>query len=475
MSRSPPYDDCRGSTMTSPRAGFAGDMPNQDLSGRSLTRDAAGYEAARRGTMWNANVPARFPDRIVRASSVDDVIAAVRAAKADGRHIGVRSGGHGWSGNHMRDDGVVIDLSGLTELTIDKAAMAATAGPGVGGSELLKTLMKEGLFFPVGHCRGVALGGYLLQGGFGWNSRMVGPACENVTAIDYVDADGNLRHASETENQEMLWAARGAGPGFFGVVVRFHLRLHLKPAFIGMLAIQYPVERLEALVRWMGEIGPSVPPQVELQFIVSRNPSFPPPIRRATRTSPVRIELLAPVMAESRSAAKAANSFLSTRPKGARVRTPLVPVPLSSMFSGVMQHYPAATNWETDNLWTHASADELLPHLLSVAAAMPPPPAHMLWLNWAPPPSRPDMAFSVEDLTYLAFYGGWKDPSDAAGTTAWSRGNVSAMQPLSTGVQFADDPGRPSRAVSETAQARLDALRAQHDPEGRFHRWIGSI
>jgi FAD/FMN-containing dehydrogenase len=303
---------------------------------------------------------------------------------------------------------------------------------------------------------------------------MVGPACENVTAIDYVDADGELRHASETENHEMLWTARGSGPGFFGVVVRFHLRLHRKPAFIGMLAIQYPVERLEDLVRWMGEIGPSVPPQVELQFIVSRNPSFPPPIRRATRTSPVRIELLAPVMAESRSAAKAATSFLSTRPKGARVRTPLVPMPLSAMFSGVMQHYPAATNWETDNLWTHASADELLPHLLSVAAAMPPPPAHMLWLNWAPRNARADMAFTVEDLTYLAFYGGWKDPSDAAATTAWSRGTVAAMQPLSSGVQFADDPGRPARAVSESAQDRLEVLRADHDPDGRFHRWIGS-
>ena len=227
--------------MTNPQAALPSDMPNQDLSDRSLTRDAAAYEAARRSTMWNANVPARFPDRIVRASSVDDVIATVRAAKADGMQVGVRSGGHGWSGNHMRDGGVVIDLSGLTDLTIDKTAMTATAGPGIGGSDLLKTLMKEDLFFPVGHCRGVALGGYLLQGGFGWNSRMLGPACENVAAIDYVDADGELRHASETENQEMLWAARGSGPGFFGVVVRFHLRLHRKPAFIGMLAIHYPV------------------------------------------------------------------------------------------------------------------------------------------------------------------------------------------------------------------------------------------
>ncbi|CAB4885784.1 MAG: FAD-binding protein [Actinobacteria bacterium] len=460
--------------MTSSTAPSRNGTPDRDDLRRSVTRDNEGYDAARRATMWNANVPARFPDAIVHARSIDDVVAAVRAAKAAGRRIGVRSGGHGWSGNHVRDGGVLLDMSGLTDVTIDKAAMTATAGPGVGGSDLLKTLMKEGLFFPVGHCRGVALGGYLLQGGFGWNSRMVGPACENVTAIDYVDADGDLRHASETENEEMLWAARGSGPGFFGIVVRFHLRLHRRPAFIGTWAVQYPAERLEDLVRWMDAIGPDVPPQVELQFIVSRNPSFPPPIRRATRRSPVRIELLAPVMAESRSAAKAATAFLATRPKGARVRTPLLPMPMGAMFSGVMQHYPSATNWETDNLWTHASPDELLPHLLHVAATMPPPPAHMLWLNWAPPPTRPDMAFTVEDLTYLAFYGGWKDPTDAAGTTAWSRETVAAMQSLSSGVQFADDPGRPARAVSEPAQVRLEALRAQHDTDGRFHRWIGS-
>jgi FAD/FMN-containing dehydrogenase len=270
----------------------------------------------------------------------------------------------------------------------------------------------------------------------------------------------------------MLWAARGSGPAFFGVVVRFHLRLHRKPAFIGNVVTQYPVERLEDLVRWIDGIGPDVPPQVELQWVISRNPSFPPAVRKPTRTSPVRLELAATVMAESRSAAKTALSFMATRPKGARIRTPLVPTPMGAMYSAVMQHYPTA-RWETDNLWTHASADELLPHLLRVAATVPPPPAHMLWLNWAPQGELTDMAFTVEDRTYLSFYGGWLDDADAADVTAWSRGNVAAMESLSTGVQFADDPGRPSRAVSESAQARLEALRAEHDPEGRFHRWIG--
>src|ERR1700716_1284426 len=80
------------------------------------------------------------------------------------------------------------------------------------------------LFFPSGHCMTVGLGGFLLQGGFGWNSRLWGPACASVTAVDVVTADGALVHADETQNSDLLWAARGAGPGFFGVITRFHLR-----------------------------------------------------------------------------------------------------------------------------------------------------------------------------------------------------------------------------------------------------------
>ena len=55
-------------------------------------------------------------------------------------------------------------------------------------------LAAQKLFFPFGHCEGVGLGGFLLQGGFGWHSRAMGMGCENVLAIDYVDADGELRH-----------------------------------------------------------------------------------------------------------------------------------------------------------------------------------------------------------------------------------------------------------------------------------------
>ena len=442
--------------------------------GRTLARDDAGYETARRDAVWRTNMPDRFPDRIVAANTVGDVVAAVRAAKAEGRQVAVRSGGHSWSANHVRDGGVLIDVSRLNSFTIDRSAMTATAEPGLGGSALLAELMKRDLFFPVGHCLGVAIGGYLLQGGFGWNGRAFGIACSNVIAIDYVDADGELRHASETENTDMLWAARGSGPDFFGVVVRFHLRVYPKPGFIGTSVITYPVKRLADLVRWVDRIGPSVPPGVEMQFVISRSASFPPPLRRRTVHSPVSIELATTVMADSRSAAKAATAYMAGAPKGARLRIPLLPMSMPVMYSGVMQHYPEA-NWETDNLWTHAGADELLPHIQRIADTMPAPPAHFLWLNWAPTMDLPDMAYTVEDRTYLAFYGGWLDGADGAATTRWSRDNAAAMESLSTGVQFADDPGRPSRGISESAQSRLEAIRAVHDPEGRFNRWIGAV
>lgn len=75
-------------------------------------------------------------------------------------------------------------------------------------------LYEHNLFFPAGHCKGVCIGGYLLQGGYGWNGRKLGIACESVIGIDVVTADGEYIHANETENADLFWAARGAGGGF---------------------------------------------------------------------------------------------------------------------------------------------------------------------------------------------------------------------------------------------------------------------
>lgn len=99
-------------------------------------------------------------------------------------------------------------------MTVDVDNLTATVSPSTrGGQEFAPFLGQHGLVFPGGHCSTVGLGGYLLQGGQGWNSRQWGWGCENVLGVDVVTADGDLVRADAETNSDLYWAARGQGRG----------------------------------------------------------------------------------------------------------------------------------------------------------------------------------------------------------------------------------------------------------------------
>lgn len=418
--------------------------------------------------MWNARLPDRYPDVIVKARDVYDVVAAVKLARREDLRIGVRSGGHSWAGNHVRDGGLLLDLSALDEVTVDAEAMRATTGPGRAGNELAALLGRKGLFFPTGHCKGVCVGGYLLQGGFGWHSRELGLACMSVVGLDLVTAEGDIVYASEQENPDLYWAARGAGPGFFCVVTRFHLRVYPKPKVMGFALHSYPISVLEELFRWAHAIGPEVPSSVEFQMVLSQ---------KSANVGGPGIEVFAPVFADGLRPALDALSFLnkSDLRRKAALKVPFAPSSLSLMYRAVMSHYPEDTRWAVDNMWTRAPIDALLPGLQKIAETLPPPPSHMLWLNWSPPRDRPDMAFSMEDDTYIALYGGWKHARDDAKHAHWAESRMREMSHLATGCQLADENlgRRPARFVADHHLTKLDEIRTSRDPKNRFHHWMG--
>jgi FAD/FMN-containing dehydrogenase len=438
----------------------------REFEGRAFRRDDDGYEQARCAAVWNARTPERYPDLIVQAEAEQDVVRAVQLAGEAGMRIGVRSGGHSWAGNHLRDGGMLLDLSRLDSVAIDPAAMSAAVGPGCCSNELLGTLAERDLFFPVGHCEGVAVGGYLLQGGFGWNGRVHGPACLSVAAIDVVTAAGELVRADERSHPDLFWAARGSGPGFFGAVTRFHLRLQPKPKVVANGVFLYPIEVLEEVFRWAHEIGPRVSRALELMVIVHRD-----------MDDELEIAVTAPALVESAEEAAEALALLETCPvrERAKLAVPNVEVGLADLFAAVHESYPDGHRYSADNMWTHAPVEELLPGLRRIAETLPEAPSHMLWMNWGPSPPRPEMAYSVEDDTYIALYGVWRDPADDEANVAWATDRMAEMAPLASGIQLADENlgRRPARFVSEANLARLDRVRAEYDPEGRFHAWMG--
>jgi FAD/FMN-containing dehydrogenase len=406
----------------------------------------------------------------VLAASEADAVAAVRLATEEGLTVTVRSGGHSWAGNHLRDGAVLIDLSALGGHEVDEAAMTARVQPGCRGNELLDALGRSELFFPAGHCPGVGLGGYLLQGGYGWNGRLHGPACMSVDAIDVVTADGELVRADETQNADLLWAARGAGPGFFGVVTAFHLRLQRRPRVTANALVAYPASALADVFAWAQEIAPRVPRTMELMLIVHRD-----------EAGEVEIAVTAPVLVDDEAEARAALELLQSCPVlgAAKLNVPYVELALADLYAGVHASYPDEHRYAVDNMWTSAPATALTPGLERIAATLPSAPSHMLWMNWGPgatpAPPRGDMAYSCEDDTYIALYAVWQDPALDEANLAWATDSMRAMEPLASGIQLADENlgRRPARFAGEQQMRRLDELRRARDPDGRFHEWMG--
>jgi FAD/FMN-containing dehydrogenase len=128
-------------------------------------------------------------------------------------------------------------------------------------------------------------------------------------------------------------------------------------------------------------------------------------------------------------------------------------------------------------MWTHAPVEDLLPGLWRIAATLPAAPSHMLWMNWGPSPARPEMAYSVEDQTYIALYGVWSEVADDAANVAWVAERMGEMEGLASGIQLADENlgQRPARFASDANMVRLDAVRERYDPDGLFHAWMGRL
>ena len=141
------------------------------LRGELIQPGDATYDAAR--TVYWGSVDRR-PALIVRAEDDVDVIAAVDYARETGTPIAVRSGGHGFAGHGMVDDGIVVDLSGMKAMRIDPVRRTARVQPGLTWGEYAEQAQAYGLATTSGDVHSVGVGGRTVDGGVGWMVRKYG-------------------------------------------------------------------------------------------------------------------------------------------------------------------------------------------------------------------------------------------------------------------------------------------------------------
>ena len=448
------------------------------IEGKVTTGTDPGYENLRRELIWNQLTPARYPQLVVQVATEQDVVEAVRFARANRMKIAVRGGGHNWVGFSLRDGSLLIDLGRLDQVSINREARMAAIQPAVTSRELNRQLAAHGLAFPVGHCPTVPLSGFLLNGGLGWNFNSWGLACFSVEAANVVTADGSLVVANQEQHADLLWALRGAGPGFFAVVTQYRLKLYPVPRAITTSTYYYPLQRIEEVGAWAAGIARQLPREVELTIICA---PAPPVLAERSRSSNGFVGILsATAFVDTRSEAAAPLSLLESCPVAPAWLTKEVnqSTPLDALLELIGMLCPERHRYLADTLWSDSPPAQQLATVREYFLHAPSPKSLALCVFPTGAEGRaavlPDAAFSMTAGTLLFCYAIWERPEDDAANAAWHRETIAALAPFAVGhyvgeTDIVAEPARAARSFAPADWQRLQALRRTYDPDGLFH------
>ena len=431
------------------------DSLSNTLDGAVLVAGEPGYDAAR--AVWNAMVDRR-PRLIARCRNVADVQAAIRAARDLNLEIGVRCGGHSVVGLGVPDDGLMIDLTPMGGVRVDPTQRRAWVQGGALLGALDRTTQQHGLATTAGNVSHTGVGGLTLGGGMGWLARQYGLSCDNVVAFEMVTAEGDIVHASATENADLYWGLRGGG-GNFGVVTEFEFRLHEVGTAALITELSFPLEAAGSVLRIWRDLSVEAP-------------------RQATFTASLPGEENVVTVGFVWAGDRAAAQLPSMKPLG----RPLTERAVELSYVELQQIDDAPQGHALRRYWKGhylpKLSDEAIEALLQSRTASPTGGLPNIGLQAyggaiAEVPDR-DTAFAFRDTAFeYVAASKWEDPAEDERRIVLARRTAAALDPFAQGqyVNTLADEGAEGvrRAYPPDKLARLTALKDKYDPENVFH------
>lgn len=196
------------------------------LTGRVILSNDPSYDKVRLVSNFYPSKN-KFPKAIVYCRNIKDVQNAIKWARCNKVPIRIRSGGHNHEGFSTGTNVIIIDVSEMKQLQIDKSKQIATLQPGLTGKELYNKLYQQGLTQVGGTCSDVGISGLMLTGGMGPLFRRQGISCDSLINLEVVDANGKLIHVTKNnEHRNLFWASCGGGGGNFGVVTSMSIKVY---------------------------------------------------------------------------------------------------------------------------------------------------------------------------------------------------------------------------------------------------------
>ena len=429
------------------------------LKGQLLLAGDAGYDAARKP--WNGAFD-KHPALIARCANAADVARSVEFARTHALPLALRGGGHSFAGYSSLDGGLLIDLSPMRQVRIDRAAGSVRVEAGALLADVDRESLAANLVTSTGTVSHTGVAGFALGGGFGRLARKLGLACDNLIGADVVTADGRAIRASANDNADLFWALRGGG-GNFGAVTAFEFRAHPSPRTIGG-AVVFAFEKPRELLRAYADFSAAA--SDEFFAMVDIVPT------------PEGKRIMAVEVCHCGDDATVERELATLRKIGTVVNDTVQSAPYATLQAGIDSHYPAGRGYYLKSGFvrdiTPALIEATVNHLEAASAPAPFCIASFLQLGGAI--SRVDpkaTAYWHREAGHQVLLAGvWDESENAAPRQQWVRQGWSRLEPHTDGFYVnllaPDEAGLRIRNTYGANYQRLAAIKQRYDPTNLF-------
>jgi len=436
------------------------------VQGRLLVAGDQGWNEA--VAIWNG-MAAKPPALVLQPTSAHDVAAAVSFAREHGLLLSIKGGGHNIAGTSIAEDGLVLDMSGMREVTVDPDARLAQVGPGCLLGEVDQATQAHGLATVLGFVSDTGVAGLTLGGGFGYLARRFGWTVDNLAEVEVVTADGQVRTANRDQHPELFWALRGGG-GNFGVVTRFSFRLHeVGPTITGGLIV-WSAERATDVLAAYRDLTEQAPRELTAAAIVRLAPPAPfvPQVWHGKPIAGIQV---------CHSGANAEADLAAVGALGNPIVDLVGPKPYVAVQSMLNAMEPKWLHryWKAEFL--PGLSSEFLDAFGSSALRVTSPLSQSVIFHVAGALNDhedDDGAVGNRDAHYIGgFNATWPPGAPSDPHVAWARDGWERIRPFSTGgnyvnFQLAEDDSTRTAAAYGNNYRRLQRAKATYDPDNLF-------
>ena len=422
-------------------------------------------------SIWNGMIRRR-PAAVVRAGSRKDVARTVNLARDHEVQLSVRGGGHNIAGLSLSDGGLTLDMSLLRAVEVDRDARLVRVGPGCALGDVDRATQEHGLATTLGFVSATGVAGLTLGGGFGYLTRRFGWTVDDLEEVEIVTADGSVRRASRSENEDLFWALRGGG-GNFGVVTEFTFRLHeVGPQVTGGL-MAWTSDRAVEVLQTFRSMTDSAPRELTL-VAVRRNAPPAPWVPAEFHGTPIVIV----VVCHSGAPEQAETDLAPLHALGDPIAN-LVAVKDYTVHQTLLDAaMPKGNHYYWKSEFVPGLSDELLETYHAQFADMKAPANQVTLFHVAGALSEhpeDDGAVGNRDAAFACVAQAmWTPDSPAADSNKeWVRNAWTALKRFSTGGNYVNfqTEDEPEDRTAESYRGNLDRLReikARYDPSNLF-------